>query len=249
MSERAANQCSGEGRGAARDGGADAPRAPAFAGARLAGGAHGFTLIELLVALFIFSLLAGAGVVLLRGSVDTQAAVRTHLDALGDVQRGVATFEGDLSQAVVRISRTRSGTSAPAFFGRGGQSALPIMEFVRGGWSNPARQRRPSIQKVEYWWREGRIERVGYPAVDGAEAPHPATLFENVTALALRYRDARGEWQDEWASEADKLPVAVELVLTREGEAPLTLRFLVGPAIRQGDGAVQVPMPEAFNGV
>lgn len=194
---------------------------------------RGFTLIELLVALLIFSLLAAAGVLLLRGSVDTQAAVRTHLDALGNTQRGIATLDADLSQAVVRISRLREGTSAPAFFGRKAQQSEPLMQFVRGGWSNPANQRHPSIQRVEYWWRDGKIERVGYPYVDGAEASEPAVLFDHVTDVKIRYRAPKGDWLDIWGKEPNKLPVAVELIITRAGEPPLTLDFLVGPAVGQ----------------
>ncbi|HEY1125057.1 MAG TPA: type II secretion system minor pseudopilin GspJ [Sphingobium sp.] len=194
---------------------------------------RGFTLIELLVALLIFSLLAAAGVMLLRGSVDTQSAVRAHLDALGDTQRGIATLDADLSQAVVRISRLREGTSAPAFFGRKAQQSEPLMQFVRGGWSNPANQRHPSIQRIEYWWRDGKIERVSYPYVDGAEASEPATLFDQVTDVKVRYRAPKGDWLDIWGKEPNKLPVAVEFVITRAGGPPLTLDFLVGPAVGQ----------------
>jgi general secretion pathway protein J len=191
---------------------------------------QGFTLIELLVSLMIFALLASAGVILLRGSVDTQQAVRLRLDALADVQRGIATLDSDLSQTVVRISRTQSGGYAPAFFGRRPQSGEPLMEFVRGGWSNPSGQRHPSLQRIEYWWRDGRLERVGYDALDGARPSEPSTLFADVTALELRYRDADGRWRDIWSPERPgDLPRAVELTLSRKGEAPLTLRFLLGP--------------------
>lgn len=197
---------------------------------------QGFTLIELLVSLMIFAMLATAGVVMLRGGVDTQAAVRSHLDALADVQRGLATLDADLSQATMRISRTQAGTDAPAFFGRKAQHDAPLFEFVRGGWSNPNGQRHPSLQKVEYWWRDGKLERVGYPALDGALPSEPAMLFDHVTDLALRYRAPDGQWLDVWVpSEPKKLPVALEMVLSRRGEAPLTLRFLVGPAVDQLD--------------
>ncbi len=109
----------------------------------------------------------------------------------------------------------------------------PLMEFVRGGWSNPANQRHPAIQRVEYWWRDGRIERVGYAVADGGEPPEPATLFDHVTDVQLRYRAPKGEWLDVWQQQPNQLPVAVELVITRAGEAPLTVRFLVGAAVGQ----------------
>ncbi|MBB5985411.1 type II secretion system minor pseudopilin GspJ [Sphingobium lignivorans] len=194
----------------------------------------GFTLIELLVAVMIFAMLATAGVALLRSSVDGQATVRTHLDALADVQRGLATLDADLSQAVVRISRTDAGTLAPVFFGRAAQGDEPLMQFVRDGWANPGTLRRPSLQKVEYWWRDGRLERIGYAAVDGAPAPEPAVLFDDVTALTLRYRARNGAWLERWApARPIDMPTAVEIALTRRNAAPLTLRFLVGTAMSQ----------------
>jgi len=180
----------------------------------------------------IFAMLATTGVVLLRSSVTGQETIRTHLDALADVQRGLATLDADLSQATVRISRTEAGTLAPAFFGRAAQSDEPLMQFVRDGWANPSTLRHPSLQKVEYWWRDGKVERVGYPAVDGAAAPEPATLFEGVTAVALRYRAKTGTWEERWApGSPGEMPTAVEMTLTRKGERPLTFRFLVGPAL------------------
>jgi general secretion pathway protein J len=195
---------------------------------------HGFTLIELLVAVMIFAMLATGGVLLLRSTVAGQAAVRVHLDALADVQRGLSTLDADLSQATVRISRTQDGALAPAFFGRAAQDDEPLMQFVRDGWSNPGMLRHPSLQKIEYWWRDGRLERIGYDALDGAEPTEPAVLFDGVTALTLRYRAKNGSWLERWAPEkpAD-MPTAVEMVLSRGKEPPLTLRFIVGTAINQ----------------
>jgi general secretion pathway protein J len=212
----------------------------AFAEVRFHADSRGFTLIELLVAVMIFAMLSLAGVVLLRGSVTAQVAVSNRLDGLADVQRGIATLEADLAQATVRITRTQAGKLAPAFFGRGAQSELPVLQFVRGGWSNPGDQPRPSVQKVEYWWRDGRIERIGYAVPDGA-APGPAgALFEQVTALRLRYRGRDGAWVDEWApSNPQAMPALVELELTRTGSAPLVLRFLVGTLGKQVGGPAQ----------
>lgn len=210
--------------------------------------ARGFTLIEMLVAVMIFAMLATAGVMLLRGSVEGQAAIGGHLDALADVQRGLATLDADLSQASVRISRTQAGSFAPAFFGRAAQGDEPLMQFVRDGWSNPGTLRHPSLQKIEYWWREGRIERVGYPAVDGAAPPEPAILFDKVSALAVRYRDRHGDWRERWVPETpEQMPTAVEMSLTRGNDAPLTLRFLVGTAISQPEGEGMPPTPEGLD--
>lgn len=197
---------------------------------------QGFTLIELLVALMIFAMLSMAGVALLRGSVSAQGAVRTHLDGLADVQLAVTTLESDLAQATTRISRTQTGMLAPAFFARTPGGEAPMLQFVRTGWTNPDNVARASVQKVEYWWRNGRIERVGYPFVDGARPAEPAVLMGDVTALSLRFRDVRGEWRTEWAPpQPDMMPRLVEMTITGKGRLPLVTRFVVGP------GGVQKP--------
>lgn len=195
---------------------------------------HGFTLIELLVALMIFAMLSTAGVALLRGSVSAQGAVSDHLDRLADVQLALAVVETDLAQATVRITRTQNGLLAPAFFARGVGRDGPILQFVRTGWSNPDNARRPTLQKVEYWWREGRLERIGYDQLDGAPPSEPATILADVTAMTLRFRNARGEWRDDWTpSQPDLLPTLAELTLTRADRPAVTMRFLVGPGARE----------------
>ena len=193
-------------------------------------GQAGFTLIELLVALMIFAMLAAAGVLLLGNSVSAQAQVKERLDDMAAVQRAGGALAADLGQAVPRISRTEAGTLAPAFWSHREGEAVPVMQFVRGGWDNLGDLPRPSLQKVEYWVRQGRLERRTYRQVDGAGGEEPATLLDHVDDVALRFRDARGEWRDEWIpTQPDLMPRAVELTVTRTGEAPVTLRFLVGP--------------------
>lgn len=193
----------------------------------------------MLVALLIFALLSLAGVMLLRGSVSAQAGIRDHLDRLGDMQIALATLDADLAQATVRITRTEAGTLAPAFFARGAGGDGPILQFVRTGWSNPDGADRPPLQKVEYWLREGRLERVGYARLDGAAPDDPAVVLDDVTALVLRFRDARGEWRGDWTrAQPDLLPRLAELTVTRRGRAPIVLRFVVGP------GGPEQPPPQ-----
>lgn len=191
---------------------------------------QGFTLIELLVALMIFALLASAGVLLLGNSVSAQAQVKARLDDMAAVQRASGALAADLGQAVPRITRTEAGTLAPAFWAQDEGEGQPVMQFVRGGWDNLGNLPRPSLQKVEYWVRQGRLERRGYAQLDGAAGDDPATLLENVEAVVLRFRDAQGKWRDDWTpSQPDLMPRAVEIRVTRTGEPPVMLRFLVAP--------------------
>ena len=203
----------------------------------------GFTLIELLVALMIFAMLASAGVLLLGNSVSAQAQIKARLDDMAAIQRAGGALAGDLGQAVPRITRTESGTLAPAFWANGEGEGQPVMQFVRGGWDNLGDLPRPSLQKIEYWVRQGRLERRSYAQLDGAAGDEPAALLENVEAVVLKFRDAQGKWRDDWTpTQPDLLPRAVEMVLTRTGEPPVTLRFLVAP------GPVEKPIVEGATG-
>lgn len=191
---------------------------------------QGFTLIELLVALVIFAMLASAGVLMLGNSVSAQATIRSRLDDLAALQRADGALTADLGQATARLSRTENGLLAPAFFAQPQDEAAPVIQFVRAGWSNLDEAPRSSLQKVEYWVRQGRLERRTYPLVDGAAGSTPATLLEGVESATVRFRDARGDWLDQWVpSQPNLLPRAVELVLQRTGAPALSLMFLVGP--------------------
>lgn len=203
---------------------------------------HGFTLIELLVALMIFAMLAGAGVLLLGNSVSAQAQIKVRLDDMASVQRASGALAGDLGQAVPRITRTEAGTLAPAFWAHDGGESTPVMQFVRGGWDNLGELPRPSLQKVEYWVRQGRLERRTYAQLDGAAGDDPAALLDNIESVTLRFRDAQGKWRDDWTpAQPDLLPLAVEMMVIRTGEPPVTLRFLVAPGpvekLAVGEGA------------
>lgn len=191
---------------------------------------QGFTLIELLVALMIFAMLAAAGVLLLGNGVSAQAQVKARLDDMAAVQRAAGALAGDLGQAVPRITRTQAGTLAPAFWSHSQGEGQPVLQFVRGGWDNLGDLPRPSLQKVEYWVRQGRLERRTYAQLDGAAGDDPAALLENVESVTLRFRDAQGNWRDDWTpTQPDLLPRAVELTIARTGEPPVAMAFLVAP--------------------
>lgn len=189
---------------------------------------NGFTLVELMAALLIFGIIAAAGVSLLNFSVRAQAAATQRLDALADDRRMAALLTSDLAQAVPRVSRDTGGAQLRAFSGTNGVGALPMLRYVRGGWSNPSGDPRANIQRVDIALVDGRLERRAYTQADGALAGPPQLIATNVESIRLRYRD-RGPWADRWtATTLTALPRAVEMTIKRKGEPALLMAFLVG---------------------
>lgn len=202
---------------------------------------NGFTLVEVMVALFVFAILSAAGVMLLSGSVRAQGAVQGKLDGLAEVQRAASLMTADLAQAVPRISRTASGTLAPAFFAAGGTQADPAVQFVRTGRDNPDALPRGAVQKLEYGLVDGALVRRGYPQVDGATPDPPSVLVAGVTAATYRFRGADGGWTDAWRpTDPRAMPRALEMTLQRAAGDPVRLVFLVGadpaPPLPRGPG-------------
>lgn len=186
----------------------------------------GFTLIEMLVALFIFSLLAAAGVSVMRFSVDNQMAVRSRMDRLGDFQRARALLKGDLEQAAPRRTRDEAGSPAQGAFA-GGQGPAPLLAFTRRGWDNPDRAARASLQYVEYRLVEGRLERRSRPALDGARLGEPQRLIDGVEAANVEFL-SQGAWRPNWTSSSSApTPQVVRLTLKLRAVGEVRQLFLL----------------------
>ncbi|MBW6529537.1 type II secretion system minor pseudopilin GspJ [Sphingomonas sp. RRHST34] len=193
----------------------------------------GFTLVEVMIALMIFGMIAAAGVALLAFSVRAQGASEVALDDTGALSRLSSILTADLAQAQDRNTRDVNGVLLPAF--SGDAAATPLLRLVRAGWSNPDQAPRAELQKVEYRLAGDGLERVAYPALDGAAALPPALLLDRVRTVQLRFR-YRGAWSDTWqGNPRAALPQAVELVVTRADSRLYRLLFLVGT----GAGRVQ----------
>lgn len=191
---------------------------------------QGFTLVEMLVALFIFAVLAGAGVGLLRSSVDTQQAVDRALADLGGAARLRMLLGNDLAQAVARPLPGAPG----GFLGEGA-----AMVLVRTAEPVEPRPGDPGLQALRWSLSGGRLVRTMLRS-DGTELAAPATLIGDVTQFSFRYRAASGEWRQDWTAAAGEppLPALIELRLTRHGQAPVTLLV----PLPQGSAP---PLPEA----
>jgi len=189
----------------------------------------GFTLVEMLIALSIFGMLTAAGVALLGVTARTQETSDRLLAELGEIQRTGALLNADLARATPRLYRDRDGRPQRAFSGgRGDEPGL--MVFVRRGWDSGDGG---GLKRVGYRLREGRLERLSFPRVDGGGTATIVPLFDGIQSLRLRYRDDEGEWRERWdPSEPNAMPEAVELVVASEGQGTLRQLFLVGTGRR-----------------
>jgi general secretion pathway protein J len=198
---------------------------------RIAGrGAAGFTLVEMLIALTIFGMLTAAGVALLSVTARTQQTADRLLVELGELRSVQALMTADLAQTLPRIHRDNRGMTLAAFAAdESGQPAL--LRLVRGGVEGGG-ARQSTVQRVEYRLRDGRLERLSFPQVDGTEAEVAVTLLRGVRQLRLRYRDEDGVWHRGWApTDGTELPRAVELVTDSEAHGLVRQLFLVGAAL------------------
>ncbi len=184
---------------------------------------NGFTLVELLVALFIFSMMAAAGVGLLRFSVDAQAATKARLDMLAAERRIEALLAGDAGQAVARLTRNEAGDMVQAFEGDASGFTL-----VRGGVDPLTDIARPALQKVAVRFEGGAITRRTFAMLDGSEPGAPVALARDVARARFRYRSRDG-WRDLWDPlRPDLMPRAIELIVTPLRGPEMRYLFLVG---------------------
>lgn len=196
--------------------------------ATMAGNRNGFTLVEMMVALFIFSMLSVAGVIMLRTAVDSDEITAENLGQMAEMQRFVSLMEADLSQALPRASRDKRGDRVAAFASETGGPDAAFLKFTRGGQSNINGEARSNLERVEYRLGDGNLERWRYRMTDGGSIDQPAVLISNIESLEVRFRDKRGLWSSRWEAErlAD-LPRAVEIEFEQAGRRYRHL-FLVG---------------------
>ncbi|MBB3764897.1 type II secretion system minor pseudopilin GspJ [Sphingomicrobium lutaoense] len=177
---------------------------------------NGFTLIEMMVALSIFAILSAGGVLLLRGSANTQGAVDRQLAALSSTERLRLLLASDLGQAVPRPTRGGDGAARPAFSGD-----AQSMQFVRGGFEPVSDAPEPTIARVRWLLAGGRLVRRQFGRLDGGDEPAlDAELEEGVSEFRLSYRDGAGGWVSAWPDGSGlALPRAVRMTIASEGPA------------------------------
>lgn len=175
----------------------------------------GFTLVELMVALFIFGLIAAAGVALLGGSVRAQESSKRHLDRMESVGRMATLLGHDFALAIPRPVKASRGAEGAFLIEQGKRLA-----FTRGG---------PPMgtERIELALTDGKLVRTTRAPAE-SEAGSEEILAQGVRSLAMRTR-LKGEWGAGWgATNPASLPDAVELTLDSDTMPPLRLTYVVG---------------------
>ncbi len=173
----------------------------------------GYTLIEVIVAVTVFAFLAAGAYIALDGLSRAAMDHRDRANQFGELQTALARLDGDLRQLATRPVRGPDGRHEPAL--AGGRTNLTA---TRAGWSNPAGQRRGTLQRFSWQFSQGELQRLSWPVTDRVAGSQ--SLAENVLGdlrqVEFRYRDRDGRWRDEWpagAEELVRLPEAIEITL------------------------------------
>lgn len=188
----------------------------------------GFTLVEVLVALMLFALIAAAGAAVLSVSIDNRFDVRSATDRTAALQRTRSLLRADLGQATARRTRDRDGEPQPLALAGATRPGDPVLTVTRAGWSPAGNAGRSSLQRVEYWLVEGRLERRVSPFLDGSRPGPPQQLLSGVTDLTVTFIRDGLETPVPFPGLNGDTPDAVRFSLTLEGYGPMTQLFLVG---------------------
>lgn len=193
----------------------------------------GFTLIEVMIALFIFALLSTAALALLSISVDSDNAAREKSGEISKLRRFSTIFRQDMAHALQRPSRDARGNPLPAFH----TNDEVLAGLVRGGvqiLGEGDANGGSDVQRIAYRFIDGRFSRFAYTYIDGSDAGRETVIFDDVETVRVRYRLSSGQWQEEWLVENSlDQPLAIELVIAREGEPGIRIVTPVGTGYRR----------------
>ena len=199
--------------------------------------AGGFTLLELLIALAIFGLLSVMSYTGLKSVLDQHAGTDEAADRLGELQKIYLVMQRDIEQIVPRPVRSEYGDRLAAL--EGGE----VLQFTRGGWSNPLQRPRSSLQRVGYAFQDDELVRYAWQVLDRAQdsLPLQQPLSAAVIGMSVRYLSTEDEWQASWppdetgdaqaipGGQSDErlsvLPKAVEMTLEHDHLGELVWLF------------------------
>jgi general secretion pathway protein J len=182
---------------------------------------QGFTLLELLIAITIFAIIATFVYAGLDVVLDTKQQTEQHLNRLSKLQLGLHLMQMDIEQSVDRPIRDQYGDQQPAL--KSDNLTELMLELTRGGYANPLKQSRSTLQRVAYQLEDESLYRVIWPTLDRASESEPRRqrLFDQVKGVELTFYDQDMKKHDEWpvsqsgsnSTPSSSLPKAVEIVI------------------------------------
>ena len=206
----------------------------------------GFTLLELLISISILSVLGLGAYQMLQTVVASNDRVRASSDGATDLNLAFSILQRDFNQFVPRPVRDRYGEPmAPLVF----DNEDYVVEFTRGGWSNPAGRSRSRLQRVAYRidYDEETLTRHFWEVLDRAEDSEPISqlLLEGVTDFRVTglTDDFISSLESEPGQGKQTVPVGVEVVVAIEGAGEFERLFQLvdvfnpnDPGNRPGEG-------------
>ncbi len=190
----------------------------------------GFTLVEVLVALFIFSILSAASLMVLTSVLGSKDMMASKSDALR--QRAILRIllKADFANTVLVPKTDAFGQIELAFFVGGSFGDERFLSLSRTGWENPGGiERRSGLQAVEYVLKDKTLVRQVKARFNPASATPvlEQILLDGVEGVTLGFYDGEN-WVDNWLS-----GVPPDGVTTLPKLASLELEFTDGKRVRQ----------------
>ena len=201
--------------------------------------ALGFTLLELLVAISIFSVLGLGSYQLLHSVSDSHARVRTSINSYIRVNQALNIIQRDFNQFVPRQVRDVYGEPVLPITFQGGDY---LVEFTRGGWSNPGGRLRSELQRLAYSidYEEKVLRRHFWLVLDRAEDSEPIAqvLLEDVTDFRVTgfVDDDNREYDIALEDAGSATPLGVEVVIATENLGEVQRIFQLVDPYRHVDG-------------
>lgn len=182
---------------------------------------RGFTLLEVLIAVAVFAVVGVMAYGGLQAVLAQQAIARDNADRFRELQFAVQQVSRDLLQLNPRPVREPLGDGYRAALYSDPRGEV-LLEFTRGGWTNPLGQPRAAVQRVSYVLEEDLLLRRHWFVPDqtlGAE-PVEREVLDGVRDVRLRFLSPGG-WSEEWpaggvGADPSLRPLAVEITLELE---------------------------------
>lgn len=211
----------------------------------------GLTLTEVMVAMMIFATIGTIGTGLLTSALTARDIQAETTDQVTSIQRVRTLFRDDISQLVMRPSRSDEGLVNPLVFSGNADGAdsygrmssnneREVLVLTRRGWDNPGHVRpRSSLQRVSWLYDGATLKRRvwSYPDTTSDTQSSTMTILTDIEDLELEFLSGRG-----WTNDARV--IATENQTSYQGPGAVRLRYTLA-GLGEMEHVVLTPFMEA----